>query len=132
MIFLFDTNVLSERTKKKPNPNVEKFMAGIPAENVRVSSMVIAEICQGVENNPTPALQTFLADVLTLPVADFGEFEALEWGRLTSAALASGLEIQTRDSIIAATAKSRGWTVAARNVDDFKPLGVLVKNPFEN
>jgi predicted nucleic acid-binding protein len=57
-----------------------EFLRAIPADNVRVSSIVLAEIAQGVENNPTPNLQLFLAEVLTMPVADFGEAEALEWG----------------------------------------------------
>ena len=50
----------------------------MPAETVRVSAMALAEIAQGVENNPTAALKTFLAEVLRLPVAAFGEDEALE------------------------------------------------------
>src|SRR5438552_3475124 len=42
--------------------------------------MSLAEIAQGVENNPTPALKRFLTEVLGLAVAPFGEEEALEWG----------------------------------------------------
>ena len=130
MICVLDTNVLSERTKLTPDTSVENFLRAIPAENVRVSSIVLAEIAQGVENNPTPNLQLFLAEVLTMPVADFGEAEALEWGRMTSAAIKQGLEIEIRDTMIAATASARGWTVATRNISDFAPLGVNVFNPW--
>ena len=53
MILVLDTNVLSERAKQHSDPNVEDFLRRVPAENIRVSAMVIAEIAQRVENNPT-------------------------------------------------------------------------------
>lgn len=130
MIFLLDTNVVSERTKATPSARVADFLRAVPAENIRVSSIVVAEVAQGVANNPTPALQKFLADVLTFPVADFGEFEALEWGTMTSQALLSGPPLKMRDSLIAATASARGWTVATRDTTDFSPFGVKLFNPW--
>jgi len=131
MIYLLDTNVLSERTKRSPNAGVVDFLRRVPAETVRVSAMALAEIAQGVENNPTAALKTFLAEVLRLPVAAFGEDEALEWGRLTSAGLARGLQLAVRDAVIAATAAAHGWTVVTRNTKDFAPLGVKTFDPWK-
>jgi len=131
MIYLLDTNVLSERTRGSPNAGVEDFLWRVPAETVRVSAMALAEIAQGVENNPTAALKTFLAEVLRLPVAPFGEDEALEWGRMTSAGLARGLHLAVRDTVIAATAAAHDWTVATRNAKDFAPLGVKTFDPWK-
>ena len=131
MIYLLDTNVLSERTKGSPNAGVNDFLRRVPVETVRVSAMALAEIAQGVENNPTAALKTFLAEVLRLPVAAFGEDEALEWGRLTSAGLARGLQLAVRDAVIAATAAAHGWTVVTRNTKDFAPLGVKTFDPWK-
>lgn len=132
MIFVLDTNVLSETTKANPNAKVLAFLRALPLENQRVSSMVLAEIAQGVESNPIASLQAFLGDVLALPIAEFGEAEALEWGRLTSKALQSGISVQARDSIIAATANVRGWTVATGNTGDFSKLGVAVFDPWHD
>lgn len=131
MIYLLDTNVLSERTKRSPNAGVADFLRRVPVETVRVSAMALAEIAQGVENNPTAALKTFLAEVLRLPVAAFGEDEALEWGRLTSTGLARGLPLAVRDTVIAATAAAHGWTVVTRNTRDFAPLGVKTFDPWK-
>jgi toxin FitB len=131
MTYLLDTNVLSERTRKSPHAGVEDFLRRVPADSVRVSAMALAEIAQGVEKNPTHPLKTFLAEVLELPVAAFGEDEALEWGRLTSAGLARGLHLAVRDTVIAATAAAHGWTVATRNTQDFAPLGVKTFNPWK-
>ncbi|HEY3853040.1 MAG TPA: PIN domain-containing protein [Verrucomicrobiae bacterium] len=131
MIFVPDTNVFSERTKKIPNASVAAFLRAVPIESIRLSAVVLAEIVQGVENNPRPELKYFLAEMLALPLAEFGETEALEWGRLTSRGLRRGLAMKTRDTLIAATANVRGWIVATRNTSDFAPLGVQVFNPWK-
>ena len=131
MIYLLDTNVLSERTRNRPSPKVMSFLRKVPAADARLPAIVLGEIKQGVESNPTAKLQQFLEDVLTLPVAAFDEPEALAWGELTAAALAQGRNVYVRDSLIAATARAHNWTVATRNVSDFAGLGVKVFNPFD-
>jgi len=130
VIYLLDTNVLSERTKRRPSPKVLSFLRKVPIADARVPAIVLGEIKQGVQSNPTPELRQFLEDVLTLPVAPFDEFEALAWGEITSEALAAGRTVYVRDSLIAATARANGWTVATRNISDFAGLGVTVINPF--
>lgn len=131
MIFLLDTNVISEKAKASPDPSVMAFLRSLPVENIRLSAVVLAEIAQGVQNNSKAELKAFLADVIALPLAKFGEIEALEWGRITSAALKKGASLELRDSFIAATASARGWTVATRNTADFERLDVLVFNPWK-
>ena len=131
MIYLLDTNVLSERTKKRPSPKVLTFLRKVPVADSRVPAIVLGEIKQGVQSNPTPELRQFLEDVLTLPVAPFDELEALAWGEMTADALASGRTVYVRDSLIAATGRANGWTVATRNIIDFAGLGVNIFNPFE-
>ena len=130
MIYVLDTNVLGEKIQPAPDAKVVDFLRRVPAENIRLSAVVLSEIAQGVENNPTPALQEFLRETRNLPVVEFGEEEAMEWGRMTSAGLRQGLELCVRDTQIAATAAVRGWTVATRNTSDFKSLGVLLFNPW--
>ena len=80
MIFVLDTNVLSEGTKPIPDTAVMAFIRAVPVESIRLSAIVLGELAQGVENNPTANLKQFLAEVLALPLAEFGEAEALEWG----------------------------------------------------
>ena len=52
MIYLLDTNVLSESTKKRPSSKVIAFLRKVPAAAVRVPAIVLGEIKQGVQNNP--------------------------------------------------------------------------------
>jgi predicted nucleic acid-binding protein len=44
---------------------------------------------------------------------------------------ATGLSIAVKDSLIAATARAHGLTVAIRNIADFRHAGVPILNPFE-
>ena len=69
MIFVLDTNVLSERTKPRPDPGVEDFLRRVPTENVRVNAIALGEIAQGVENRPTPELKRFLREVWEVAIA---------------------------------------------------------------
>ena len=131
MIYLLDTNVLSERTKGRPSPKVMSFLRQLPAADARVPAIVLGEIKRGVQSNPSPELHQFLDDVLTLPVAPFDEMEALAWGEMTAEALAQGRTVYVRDSLIAATARAHHWAVATRNTRDFAGLGISVFNPFE-
>lgn len=95
-----------------PIPWLRTSCAGVPTENLRVSAIVLGEIAQGIENNPVPGLKDFLADVRAMLIVEFGEAEALEWGRMVSAALKAG------------------QTVATRNKSDFQKFGVQVFDPW--
>ena len=106
------------------------FLRKIPVADARVPAIVLGEIKQGVYRNPTPELRQFLEDVLTLPVASFDEMEALAWGEMTAKALAQGRTVFVRDSLIAATARARQWTVATRNTADFSGFDIKLFDPF--
>ena len=67
------------------------------------------------------ALRTEFADRLVEVDAEVAE----EWGRLNA-----GDPRPTVDSLIAASARVHGMTVATRNVADFEPLGVSLVNPW--
>lgn len=80
MIFLLDTNVISERTAQKPDAAVMDFLRAVPIESTWISSMVLAEVAQGVENNPTPRLKAFLSDALGADPAPGGTGAAARRG----------------------------------------------------
>ena len=56
---------------------------------------------------------------------------AVIWGGLINEIQKAGFTVGIRDTMIAASAKHHGLTVATRDVDDFKRCGVPVINPFE-
>jgi predicted nucleic acid-binding protein len=133
--YLLDTNVLSEITRRSPDPNVKRWLDSVHGPLLYVSVMVVGEIRQGVERlrrrDPVRAAvyETWLArmrhefsDRIVPITPDIAE----EWGLL---GVPDPLPLV--DGLLAATAKVHGWTLVTRNVRDVERTGVRVLNPFE-
>jgi predicted nucleic acid-binding protein len=131
---LFDTNVLSELIRPKPEPKVVAFVRA--QTDPFISVVTLHEITYGAERAP-PArrakLTAWIAGVRAqfagrvLPVT---EDIAVEAGRLRALAEAQGRPTEPVDAMIAASAISRGASVATRNISDFAPLGVTLIDPW--
>lgn len=135
MIYLLDTNVLSETRKRRPAAGVTDWITVTPPDRLHVSVLTLGEIEQGIARirsradwQQAAALERWLRDVetgfadrvlpVTLPVA-------VAWGRQQYAQ-----PVPAIDALIAATARVHGMTVVTRNVKDFELAGVQVLNPF--
>ncbi len=141
MRVLLDTCVLSEIRHPKGSPAVKKAVADLDNDDIFVSILSIGEISKGVslladgarKRELTAwlrALEHHHADRL-LPV----DLETAHiWGELTAAAESARPKhtIPAIDGLIAATAHRHGLHVMTRNVDDFKPTGVLLINPWDS
>ncbi len=134
--FLLDTNVLSEMTRQRPNPQVVEFLA-TPA-NLWLASMVVHELEFGLRLMPPGIRRERLrADLLNLlegyedrilPV----DRASAEWAaRFRADAVRSGRPPDVMDVLIAGTAKANDLAVATRNVADFEGLDVEVVNPWD-
>jgi predicted nucleic acid-binding protein len=136
MTWLFDTTLVSEVDKPRPDAGVMAWLAS----NVHpafLSVITIGEMKSGIERMPQSPRRATLALRLNEILA---EFEArilsvttevtLEWGRLAGAAAAVGRTLPILDSLIAATALVHNLTVVTRNVGDFEACGVPTVNPW--
>ena len=147
MNYLLDTCVISELVAKQPNPRVVNWVDSIEETRLHLSVITIGEIRKGIEKLPdsrrTPALaggtrETTLREWLDDQLlARFSERimpldvqTLLEWGKLTATLEAKGKPISAMDSLIAASALSRGLVLVTRNEDDFKHAGVTIVNPW--
>lgn len=135
MRYLVDANLLCEPTKPQcAQPAVEWLRAN--AVECVTDVVVIGEIWRGIDRMPAGRRRTNLeawfgglqGRVLCL---DWTFEVALVWGRLINQIHQSGFTVGVRDTMIAASAKHHGLTVATRNVDDFLRCGVPVINPYE-
>ncbi|QTR53718.1 type II toxin-antitoxin system VapC family toxin [Thiothrix unzii] len=138
-MFVLDTNVVSELRKAntgKANANVVAWANSVLPASLFLSVISILELEMGIllierrdqeqgkmlrnwlENQVLP---TFEERILAVDTA-----VARQCARLHVPDPCS-----ERDALIAATALVHGMTVVTRNVDDFKPTGIAILNPWE-
>jgi predicted nucleic acid-binding protein len=101
-----------------------------------ISPVVLGEIEYGILILPPgrrkDRLMLWFANrVQSLQIVSFDAQVASEWARMMAGLKATGLSIAVKDSLIAATARAHGLTVAIRNIADFRHAGVPILNPFE-
>ena len=135
MTFLVDVNVLSEPTKSRPSDRVLAWLRS-NRHQIAVDPIVMGEIWQGIVSLPHGHRRTNLTSWFNSQRIDLWcipwDLEcAIVWAEIREVVRKSGFTVEMADTMIAATAKLHGLTVATRNVTDFTRCGVAVVNPFE-
>lgn len=133
--YLLDTNVISETRKTRVDSGVMAFLSAADAAGLFLSVLTLGELHKGVEakrrSDPVAAdrlgawvdgIETMFADRL-LPV---DAAVARRWGELSA-----GRSLPVIDTLIAATAISRGLTLVTRNTRDFESTGVRLVDPWQ-
>ncbi len=135
MNWLVDTDVLSERTKPRPNATVLAWLEA-NAEAIYTSSHVIGELQTGISMLPDGskkrALQTWLnrlVEAMEGRILNFNTSVAAVWGRQEAEFSGKGCPMPMPDSFIAATARRHNLIIATRNVADYTRPGIRVINP---
>ena len=132
MKYLLDTNLISEPQHPQPDARVLQWLFAQEQANLFVSSLVLAEIWQGVLALPQSARRLRLeAFARELPsqyrILNFDLRAARVWGELVSS---HGRGMPILDSLLAAVALSRGLVVVTRDEADFRCSGTKVFNPW--
>jgi len=133
--YLLDTNVISEVRKRNPAPSVTGWMSATPTGELHVSVLTFGEIEQGIvrlrargDLQQAASIERWLRGMeeafadRALPVT---KRVSAEWGRRPA-----DYPMPVIHSLIAATARAHGLTIATRNVRDYERAGVPVLNPF--
>lgn len=139
MMFLLDTNVVSELRKVRlgrADANVAAWAQSVDAADLFVSAITIMELELGVLSMERKDAQQGALLRLWLEQQVLTEFAGRTLPIDTAVAQrCARLHVPDRrgerDALIAATALVHGMTVVTRNVEDFKPTGVPLTNPWE-
>jgi len=137
-VILLDTNVVSELMRSSPDHAVEAWVADHPAEELFFSAIGEAELRYGVAVMPagrrrdrlSSGIEAMLYEDFEGRVLPFDSDAARAYAEVASARRASGRPVPTADCQIAAIARSRGMSVATRNVRDFADMGVDLIDPW--
>jgi predicted nucleic acid-binding protein len=137
-MIVLDTNVLSEPLRMRPDPKVLAWLDAQAAETLFMSTISHAELRFGVLKMPEGKRRNDLAAQIERALELFKD-RTLEFDVNAAEQLAQigarcekmGKPATAPDAYIAAIAAAHGFSVATRNVDHFKHMGVRVINPWE-
>jgi hypothetical protein len=141
--FLVDVNVLSEGTKSRPAPAARDWLVAHRGL-IAINPIILGELELGIRLMPDGRRKNQLrqwleGNAFALPVLEIDRNTGIVWAALLNELRTQVNELRTQgrampleDSLIAATARQHGLTVATRNVSHYRYAGVAVVNPFES
>lgn len=133
--FLVDTNVLSELVRPAPAHSVVSFLQS--TADLWLSVVTLHELSYGIARTADARRRLKLEQFSLSMKNQFGarilaiDASTAELaGELRAFAATQGRVLQPLDSLIAACAASRSFTLATRNVKDFDYLDLNLFNPW--
>lgn len=137
-MIVFDTNVISELMRRKPDSRVMAWVADQAAASPFTTTLTQAEILYGLALLPpgrrrddllAAALPMFEVD-LAGRVLPFDGDAALAYPEIAAARKQAGRPISQIAAQIASIVHSRGARLATRNLRDFAECGITVVDPW--
>ena len=133
--YLLDTNFISETRKIRSNAGVTAFLSATDTAGLFLSVLTLGELRKGVEakrrtDSVTAASLGVWVDGIETTFADrvlpVDAAAARLWGELSASR-----SLPVVDTLIAATAITRGLTLVTRNTRDVAATGVLLLDPWQ-
>ncbi len=136
-MIVLDTNVVSEVFKAAPERRVAAWMAAQRAHDIFLCAPVMAELHYGVVRLPPGRRRDDLAErygrvrqMFQSKILAFNLQAAESFSEIIVGRERVGAPISPFDAQIAAIARTRGASVATRNVRDFENCGVTLIDPW--
>ena len=138
MSVMLDTNVVSELIRRSPDPAVGAWIAGNPLEDLFFSTIGEAELRYGAailaagrrRETLVADIERMLQDAFGNRILPFDSRAARAYADIAARRRSAGRPAPHGDCQIAAIARSRGMSVATRNVRDFQGMGIELVDPW--
>lgn len=138
-MIILDTNVVSEVMRATPAPAVVTWLNEQDAALLFLTAITIGEIRFGLRVLPEgkrrrsleEGFERILGEAFAGRILAFDEAAAHCYGEVMGRRKEIGRPLDILDAQIASIARSNGYSVATRNVQDFVECGVEIINPFE-
>lgn len=137
-MIILDTNVVSEFMTSPPANTVLSWLNAQNTASLYLTTITIAEIGFGLQTMPqgqrrdllTERFEQFVTTAFEQRILPFDEDAARVYGEVLGHRKAIGRPISSLDGQIAAIARSRGFSVATRNIRDFEACQIDLIDPF--
>jgi len=138
-VIILDTIVISELTRRVPEPGVVLWLDSLSADEVGTTAVTAAELLYGVARMPagrrktelTAAVRGLLGEDFRGRVLPFDEPCASRYADIVCGRQTLGRPIGVADAQIAAICRTAEATLATRNTDDFSGTGIDLINPWK-
>lgn len=137
-MIVLDTNVVSETMRLVPNAAVVAWLNGQDLQTLYLTAVSLAELRFGIaqlDEGRTKAdlsmrLNMMLEQVFQGRILPFTDATAQVFADRMAAARRDGRSVGFQDGMIAASAATRGFSIATRDTSPFAAMGLTVIDPW--
>ena len=137
-MIVLDTNVLTALMRVEPDRAVVRWLNGLAAESIWITSITLFEVQFGIDVLPDGERKTALQNAFHQVVyedmqgriLDFDAPAAAAAGTIAAGQRALGRPVDMRDAQIAGIIAARRATLATRNVRHFAGTGLALVDPW--
>lgn len=134
MTLLVDANVLCEPTRPRPDPHVITWLRH-NERSLAIDPVILGEIRYGILLLPggrrRQHLSSWFEEVVSrIHCVPWEAETGLRWAELLARLRTAGRSMPIKDSLVAATALTYGFSLATRNRRHFEDCGVELVDPF--
>ena len=128
MMYLFDTDTLTNIVKPRPSPRLLEKLAALKQNQQYVSTITISEIVYGAEKSNRPEYHLNNLETVLLPAVNIVGFDAKAayvCGRIRAELEKLGRPLDLADLEIAAIAIANNFTLVTNNLRHFERVGAV-------
>jgi predicted nucleic acid-binding protein len=137
-MIVLDTNVLSEALRPSPEPSVLVWLAKQPRASLFTTTVTQGEILYGIRlladgkrrRGLWDAAKKIFSEDFAGQVLSFDSDAADMYAEIAATRRLAGKPISQIDAIIVGITRSRGASLATRNLSDFEDCGIDIINPW--